>query len=280
VTVAARLRIAEPRLYTDRPSMDGTGRLVNLPGSGGVMLGLHAGDSVGARVADHAMPGISLEDLPNSAAAHALICVGNRVRTLGGAPLGVVAGKRGGLAPGFLPGQFIGVEPREDVLHDAMLRPSEVVIETQGRGLVLSDFPAVHLMNCSPDTLDALELTLAAGAIEVAVRMTIPSVHAGAGLGTDPWIGDLEACGWADAEALRFGDLVAFADIDSRFTRFYRRGYVSVGVVSHGPSPVPGHGVGITLLLAGPKESLRVRAADQASLAEALIRWSAHPDLR
>jgi hypothetical protein len=264
VTVAARLRIAEPRLYTDRPSMDGTGRLVNLPGSGGVMLGLHAGDSVGARVADHAMPGISLEDLPNSAAAHALICVGNRVRTLGGAPLGVVAGKRGGLAPGFLPGQFIGVEPPEDVLHDAMLRPSEVVIETQGRGLVLSDFPAVHLMNCSPDTLDALELTLAAGAIEVAVRMTIPSVHAGAGLGTDPWIGDLEA----------------FADIDSRFTRFYRRGYVSVGVVSHGPSPVPGHGVGITLLLAGPKESLRVRAADQASLAEALIRWSAHPDLR
>jgi hypothetical protein len=271
--VVARFRIAEPRLFIDRPSMDGAGRLIGLPGLGGVTLGLHAGDPVDALEADHVMPGISLEDLPNSTSAHVLICVGNRVRSLDGTPLGVVAGKRGGLAPGYLPGQFIGVEAPDDVLRRAV-PGMEVVGETCGRGLELSDFPTVRVMNCTPRTLDALELAQVEGVIEIAVRATVSSVHTGAGLGTDPWIGDLEVCGPENSTSLHFGDLVAFDDIDGRVTRFYRRGCVAVGVVSHGPSPVPGHGVGVTLLLSGPNEHLRTRRSNNASLAPSLVRWS------
>src|SRR5437764_640224 len=149
--VAATFRISSAQLYLERPHADAQGRIVNLPGAGGVALGLHSGMPVEAVIGDHAMPGISLEDGP--ATAHGLVCVGNRVRALDGHTAGVVAGKRGGLAPGFIPGQFIGVEAPDERLFMAV--PGEtLVIETYGRGLEFLDFPQLAVLNCSPRALD------------------------------------------------------------------------------------------------------------------------------
>ncbi len=39
----------------------------------------------------------------------------------------------------------------------------------------------------------------------------------------------------------------------------YRRDWVSVGIVVHGASPLPGHGPGITPILTGPRSELTVR---------------------
>ena len=39
----------------------------------------------------------------------------------------------------------------------------------------------------------------------------------------------------------------------------YRRDWVTVGVVVHGASPLPGHGPGITPILTGPAGALRPR---------------------
>lgn len=271
VTVVARLRIAEPQFWCDRPNMDRAGRSIALPGSGGVALGLHSGSLVDSIEADHAMPGITLEDIPSMGSAHGLICVGNRVRGQDGGTIGVVAGKRGGLAPGFLPVKFVGVEAPDEEL--ALAVPGmELAVEARGRGLVLVDRREIAVLNCDPQTLDALALTDTGACIEVGVRTVIGSVHAGAGLGSDPWIGDLEiAAATAETAALRFGDLVAFDGIDARVSRFHRRGCTAIGVVSHGPSRVPGHGIGVTMLISGPRDDLRPRVSQQASLSSSLL---------
>jgi Domain of unknown function (DUF4438) len=120
-----------------------------------------------------------------------------------------------------------------------------------------------------------LPLRVAGSAIEVEVRLVVPSRAAGAGLGQDAWIGDLEIAdpqAVAGVDDLRFGDLVAFADIDGRFGRYYRPGMVSIGIVAHGPSPAPGHGVGVTLLIAGPSSNLRIRESANATVAPLLRR--------
>ena len=42
------------------------------------------------------------------------------------------------------------------------------------------------------------------------------------------------------------GDLVAVTDLDARYNMGYRRGWVTVGVIGHGASSLPGHGPGLT----------------------------------
>ena len=51
--------------------------------------------------------------------------------------------------------------------------------------------------------------------------------------------------------------LLAVTDLDVRHNMGYRRGHVTVGVVVHGDSPMPGHGPGLVPLLCGPAELLR-----------------------
>jgi Domain of unknown function (DUF4438), C-terminal len=66
---------------------------------------------------------------------------------------------------------------------------------------------------------------------------------------------------------LRFGDLVAIADADSRFGRSYRRGFVSVGCIVHGESTVAGHGPGVATLLSGPAGAFSIRSDARANIA-------------
>ena len=113
----------------------------------------------------------------------------------------------------------------------------------------------------------------------VPVRATTPARAAGPGMGQDSLdrrrrdrrseltVGDAD---------LRFGDLVAVTDMDGRVSRFPRPGWVSVGVVSHGPSPIPGHGIGLTLLLSGPTRASRCGAQPTATLAAALSECHQH----
>jgi len=279
VRVSAAGRLAPARLHPEVPPTDRDGRWSVLPGTGGITLGVHAGDLVDDRDADHLMVGASMEDADTPpqvpGAFHLLACVGNRVRDARGATLGVVAGKRGGLAPGFFPPNLVSVEAPDGRL--AGLVPGDrVVVESEGRGLALLDLPDVTLANLSPRLLDVLPLELDHGRIVVSVRAIIPSVAAGAGLGQDVWVGDLEIGDPAAIpDGLRFGDLVAFTDLDGRVSRFHRPDHVAVGLVAHGPSPRPGHGTGITILFSGPMTSLAVRLDPGATVGPLLRRWGA-----
>jgi hypothetical protein len=277
VVVAVAGRVAPPRIHAEALTVDRAGRSFLLPGTGGVHPGVHVGDPVGRWLADHLMVGASVEDAGSTPAEpgplHLLACVGNRVRDAAGGPLGVVAGKRGGLAPGFMPPNLISVEVTDARL--ATLGPDVgVVVEAVGRGLELPDWPAVRLLNLSPAALDAMALRVVGEWIEVPVRAFVPSRAAGAGMGQDGWVGDLEITEMAllspHGADLAFGDIIAFEAIDSRHARHYRPGMVSVGIIAHGPSPAPGHGVGITILLSGPAEQVRLVHDERASLAPML----------
>ena len=281
VRVAVRGSVAPARLHAEVPPHDRDGHLTVLPGTGGIFPEVHVGDAVDSWLSDHLMVGASVEDAGTTPAEpgslHLLACVGNRVRDASGATIGVVAGKRGGLAPGFFPPNLVSVDAPADRLR-RLVPGATVFVETLGRGLELADRPGIGVLNCAPAVLDALPLRATREGLEIDVRLVVPSVAAGSGLGQDAWIGDLEiadpALGVGEG-GLCFGDLVAFADVDGSFGRYYRPGTVCVGLVAHGPSVVPGHGVGVTLLLSGSAEELRVRVSPGASLAPFLRRAGA-----
>jgi hypothetical protein len=257
-------------------NVDGEGSARFLPGTGGIALGVHAGNAVSRWLGDHLMPGASIEDAvatpAQPGALHLLSCIGNRVRDARGRTLGVVAGKRGGLAPGAWAPQLVGVEV-SDTVAAALNCEDRVVVETVGRGLTLLDYPGVGLCNIAPRLLDALPLTEAAGTLTCEVCVVVPPESAGAGLGQDAWIGDLEITDHALSRDLHFGDLVAFTDMNSMVTRYYQPGFVSIGLVSHGAGHAPGHGVGVTILMTAKTEMLRI-VIGRGSLAERLVAWS------
>lgn len=276
VTANVAGRIAPPRIHPEVMSVDENGRAYFLPGTGGIAVGVHAGDLAARWLADHLMPGASIEDAvatpAQPGALHLLGCIGNRVRDAAGRTIGVVAGKRGGLAPGAWAPQLVGVEIC-DAIAATLNCEDKVVVETVGRGLELSDHPNITLCNMSPRLLEALPLTARSGGLNCAVCAIIPPEVAGAGIGQDSWVGDLEITDHSIASGLRFGDLVAFADVDSATSRHFRLGAVSIGIVSHGPGHAPGHGVGVTILLTAKADYLHP-VIGQAGLASLLIGWS------
>ncbi len=268
-------RIAPPRFHPEAMHPTADGKTQVLPGTGGIALGVHAGDLAAQWVADHLMPGASIEDAmappAQPGALHLLSCIGNRVRDARGKTIGVVAGKRGGLAPGAWAPQLVGVEI-SDAVAATLNCEDKVIVETLGRGLRLLDHPAVTLSNVSPRLLEILPLTTGA-TLTCQVSAIVPAETAGAGLGQDSWVGDLEITDAALSKDLRFADLVAFTDIDSTVTRYYQPARVSIGLVSHGPSAAPGHGLGVTILMTGSTDVLRP-VLGEGALAQHLIAWS------
>jgi Domain of unknown function (DUF4438) len=265
--------------------VDRDGRSYVPAGDGGIVLGPRLGESVFARDADHAAPGACLVH-PDQAARHALAaysCIGNQlvVRTghASGAR-GAVLGQRGEQ------GRVIAWLAPEDL---ARMRPSDqVAVRACGQGWRPPGLPGeVAVLNLDPVALEVLPVTFGDdhGAVTAGVRMTVPSKLAGNGIGRPSvgWDLDLqlrararpgEAGADLAAEDLLLGDLVAVSDLDARYNMGYRRGWITVGVVVHGASPLPGHGPGITPILTGPAGPLRVRpdGPAHASLTEAALR--------
>ena len=280
-TAGSGLRAVPPRLVTvnllgavEHPVLDGSPYRVDrngcpyVPaGDGGIVLGLELGDSAFALDADHAAPGACLVH-PDPAARQALAayaCVGNEVRVRTGEAVGtrgVVLGKRGE------EGRVIAGFAAADL---ARMRPGdEVGVRARGQGWRPPGLPPeVAVMNLDPGILSLLPIGLpAAGtetaAVVVGVRVTVPSRLAGNGIGRPAATWDLDLQlpppGPDGAGDVALGDLVAVSDLDVRYNMGYRRGWMTVGIVVHGASPLPGHGPGITPLLTGPAAALRTHA--------------------
>ena len=221
------------------------------------MLGVQLGDSVFDTGGDHVAPGACLVH-PDAAAQHALVlyaCIGNRAEVRTGAAagaIGAVLGKRGET------GRVITGFDADDL---AAMRPGDQVsVRGVGQGARPDWLPAdVTLMNLDPALLPQLPVTAGTGTsvrgqcLDVSVAAVIPAKKAGNGLGRPAaaWCLDLQLTA-ADGIALRFGDLVAISDIDARYNMGYRRDWMTIGVMVHGASPLPGHGPGMTVILTGP----------------------------
>jgi Domain of unknown function (DUF4438) len=234
-------------------------------GDGGIVLGLQLGDPVFGVAGDHAAPGACLVH-PDAAARHALAayaCIGNTARVRTGRAAGArgaVIGQRGE------EGRVIVGFGQQDL---ARMRPSDqVAVRAFGQGMRPETLrPDVMIMNLDPGLLPLLPVAVpdsGGAAVIVGVRMTVPSKLAGNGIGrpSASWDLDLQLTPpGADAAAgdLLLGDLVAVTGLDARWNMGYRRDWVTVGVVVHGGSPLPGHGPGITPILTGPAGALRPR---------------------
>ena len=277
------LGVVEHPVLADGPyRVDSDGRPYLPVGDGGIVLGLQLGDSVFARSADHAAPGACLVH-PDPAARHALAtysCIGNQVKVRTGhaaGARGVVIGKRGE------EGRVIAAFRPADL---AAMRPSdEVTVRACGQGSRPDDFPAgLTVLNIDPGLFAVLPMVrpsaAAGGPVRVGVRCSVPSKLAGNGLGRPAvsWDIDLQlpgpgAAGSAAGDLL-LGDLVAVTDIDARYNVGYRKGWITVGIVVHGSSPLPGHGPGITPILTGPPGVLDIHcdAAGQVGLTAAMLK--------
>ena len=227
-------------------------------GDGGIVLDVALGDLVTDAVGDHVAPGVSIGH-PDQAARHGLTayaCVGNPVVVRSGAAAGTqgrVFGKRGedGRVLVWLPADAL-----------ARLRPGDgFSVRAHGQGSRLAGQPDdVELLNLDPWLAPTLGIRVLAGAVEVGVRAVVPSRLAGNGIGRPAQQWDVDLAfppGDPVLAVLRLGDLVAVSDLDVRHNMGYRRGHVTVGLVVHGDSPMPGHGPGLVPLLCGPVASLR-----------------------
>jgi Domain of unknown function (DUF4438) len=276
--------VEHPELGETPYRVDADGRSYLPVGDGGLVLGVTVGESVFARDADHAAPGACLVH-PDPAARHALTiysCIGNQVVVRSGQAAGargIVLGKRGEA------GRVIAGFSQQSL---AVMRPADhIAVRACGQGWQPAGWPgAVTVLNLDPAALAALPVWLAGdgASVTAGVRIAVPSKLAGNGIGRpavswdlDLQLGDGRAAGpaspfLAGTEVL-LGDLVAVTDLDARFNVGYRRGWLTVGLVVHGGSPLPGHGPGITPILTGPAGVLLVQPdpAEHAGLTGAIV---------
>ncbi|MCB0152369.1 MAG: DUF4438 domain-containing protein, partial [Caldilineaceae bacterium] len=180
-------------------------------------------------------------------------CLGNRARVVNGAAsgaTGVVTGKSGRFAEHVIC-HF------DDAALEKMAPGDKVQVQAHGVGLQLADFPDIQFKSCSPALLEALNPDVNAdGKLVVPVKGTVPSVLAGAGAGLGSENGalnlqtsDPQRFAEAGLDDLRFGDLVAVADWDSRYGHGYLRGAMAIGVVCQGGSFRSGYGPGIAVIM-------------------------------
>jgi hypothetical protein len=173
---------------------------------------------------------------------------------------GAIVGKRGE------EGRLIAAFRQEDL---ARMRPGDqVAVRASGQGWQHPAVPpGVVAMNLAPGLLGTLPVSWpGTGPMTVGVRVVLPSKLAGNGIGRPAAAWDLDlqtgsGAAGSGADGLRLGDLVAVTGLDARHNMGYRSGWLTVGVVVHGASPLPGHGPGITPILSGPNSAL-VAAAD------------------
>jgi hypothetical protein len=256
------LGVIEHPQFGDSPYRIGADGRPYVPvGDGGLVLGVRLGDPVFEIGGDHVAPGACLVH-PDESARHALAlysCIGNQVQVRTGAAagaIGAVIGKRGE------GGQVIAGFADDDLTR---MRPGDqVAVRSLGQGHRPSWLPAdVTVMNTDPGLLPGLlgfrgEPNVGPNRpMQVSVRSVLPARLAGNGLGRPAasWDIDLQLTGQGYPQLL-LGDLVAITDIDARFNMGYRRDWLTIGVLVHGASPLPGHGPGMTVILTGPAPAL------------------------
>jgi hypothetical protein len=253
---------------------DGEPMLV--PTFGGLVYNVRIGDRATGWAAELIQPGVSIKNA-NAAANVALgvyACLGNRARVVNGAAAGAtgtVIGKSGRFAEhvicDFPPAAIEKMAPGD-----------RIQVQAYGVGMKLDDFPTLQFKSCAPELLDAINPDVSSdGKLVVPVKGIAPSVLAGAGAGLGSENGalnlqtsDPEKLAEAGLENLRFGDLVAVTDWDSRYGHGYLRGSTVVGVVCQGGSFRSGYGPGIAVIMTGKSDALLPVQTAGANIADLL----------
>lgn len=255
-------------------SADGEPMVV--PMFGGIVYNVRIGDPATGWAGELIQPGVSLKN-SNANANTALgvyACLGNRARVVSGlaaGATGTVTGKSGRFANhvicDFAPADLEKMAPGD-----------KVQVQAHGIGMKLDEFPDIVFKGCSPELLEALNPDVSSdGKLVVPVKGIAPSVLAGAGAGLDSEAGALnlqtsDAQMLADAGLadLRFGDLVAITDWDSRYGHGYLRGSIVIGVVCQGGSFRSGYGPGLAIIMTSKAGMIAPVTTSGANMADLL----------
>jgi len=257
------------------------GEPVILPGVGGITYNLRVGDKACGWMADHVEPGVSIENrvrderfpTGQSRALNVLSCIGNKALVVDGdakGEEGTVVGKHGGI-------EHVMVDFDPETM-DKLVIEDKVMIKAYGVGLRIKDLPDVKIFNLDPDFLDAINPKIEEDKLQVPVTHTIPASIMGSGLGRSQVAsGDYDITLFCEEtveeyglEELRFGDLVAIIDADHSYGRIYRKGSVSVGIVTHSNCVVAGHGPGVTTLFTSKNGLIEPVLDEDANIARIL----------
>lgn len=247
------------------------GRATTLPGMYGIVYNARVGDRAFGWAADHLEPGVSVAHADERAdyALHYLTCIGNEAEVTSGlarGARGIVTGEHARLLVDFDP----------DVL-ERMTIGDTVQIHAKGRGLRLEGHPALEFKKTSPALAKAFGLAVDGGRVICPVAMELPARIMGSGaelnaefVDQDLMSGDRALMAELGIDRMRLGDLIAIRDVDHRFGRSYRRGWVAICLCIHGDSVLTGHGPGILTLITGPDDALGFTIDPAANIATSL----------
>lgn len=257
------------------------GEPVVLPGVGGITYNIRVGDPACGWMADHVEPGVSIENRVSdtrfprgqSNALNVLSCIGNEAIVVEGdakGEKGIVVGKHGGI-------EHVMVDFSQEAMEKLVIE-DRVQIKAFGVGLKLLDAPDVKVYNTSPEFLNAIDPKIVKGRLEVPVTHEVPAAIMGSGLGrSQTSSGDYditmfctETVNECGLDNLRLGDLVAIRDADSSYGRIYRKGSITVGIVTHSDCVVAGHGPGVTTLFTSTKGVIKPVISKDANVAKML----------
>lgn len=263
-----------------RIGQDGVPRI--LPGTGGVIVNHRIGDPCIGLVGDHIEPGASIKNYRTAGgkvkdafnlALNTYACIGNRAVVVTGpctGQTGIVTGKHGGV-------DHVLVDFPTRILRRLRIG-DRIQIHACGTGLKINEFPAVGVFNCSPRLLRNWGIWSESGKLHVPVTHRLPARVMGSGIGRstvqrgdyDIQLFDRQFMRKYQLDRLRFGDLIAIVNADTRFGRSFNRSFTTFGIVVHGDSTVSGHGPGVVSLICGPANLLKPVKDNDANIASLL----------
>lgn len=249
------------------------GDLYYIPGTGGITYNAQIGDICVGWNTDHLEPAVSsrhADDNFNNAYV-GYSCIGNEATIISGeakGAKGIVTGKHGGC-------EHLMIHFGKSIL-EKMTIDDKILVKSFGQGLILEDYPDIIVRNTDPDLLDKLNITEDGKKLKIGVAKLIPACIMGSGLGAvspnagdyDITLHDPKMTEQYGLDTLRFGDIVAILDADTRFGRNYRTGAITIGVVIHGDCKQAGHGPGVTSLLSCLNSTIVPFIDESANLAK------------
>jgi Domain of unknown function (DUF4438) len=272
VEVAVAGQISQPSFRRPEYIPDNDGIAKVLPGMSGVLYNIRVGDPAFFWAGDHVEPGASIahKDMGVDFALHYLTCIGNRAVVTSGEAKGeegIVTGEHARILIDFAP-----------EVSELLCIGDSIQIRAKGRGLMLSDYPHIHLKKCSPELIQALPLeAVNEFKIRLPVTMELPIEAMGSGaelnseyVDQDLMTGDRKLMAELGLDQMRLGDLVAIRNADHRFGRSYRQGAVSIALCIHGDSIMTGHGPGILTLMTCEQDAIEWSIDPQANIANYL----------
>jgi hypothetical protein len=273
--------VVSPTVGASIYRVSANGEPVILPGVGGITYNVRVGDLATGWMADHVEPGVSLENrvsdsrMPHaqSRALNVLSCIGNEAIVVKGdakGDKGVVVGKHGGI-------EHVMTDFQPETMEKLVIE-DKVMIKAYGVGLKLLDIPEVKTYNLSPRLLDAIDPKINGGKLELPVTHMVPAAIMGSGLGRNHVSsGDYDITMFCEEtvkefglEDLRLGDLVAIVDADHSYGRIFRKGAMSVSIVTHSDCITAGHGPGTATLFTSKTGAIEPVIDTDANIAKIL----------